>query len=183
MPFTNDLVRLTTSIALAAEMIEIQAPLREICRRVLDGYREGVQAEGRPILVEKGGHPELKQLAAAVTSPSKFWRKHLNRVDNPRIGAADLPARLKDIFRASLPRGTRPTYRKERSPADSVVLDASDSLRLWATARRAICVRQRRSCHRRFIGGKGVRGCFRKLARCSSARSAIHPDLQVHNNR
>jgi hypothetical protein len=83
---------------------------------VLNGYREGVKAEGRPILVEKGGHPELKQLAAAIKSPNKFWRKHLNRVDNQQIGPADLPSRLQDIFRASLPRKARPTYRKERKP-------------------------------------------------------------------
>ncbi len=116
LPFTSDLVRLATSIALAAEMIEIQAPLREICHRVLGGYREGVEAEGRPILVEKGGHPQLKQLAAAIRSTSKFWRKHLNRVDSPRIGAAHLPSRLEDVLRASLPREARPTYRKERKP-------------------------------------------------------------------
>ena len=78
LPFTSDLVRLAASIALAAETRGIQAPLREICHRVLDGYREGVEVEGKPILVEEGGHPELKQLAAAIRSPSKFWRKHLN---------------------------------------------------------------------------------------------------------
>jgi len=116
LPFTSDLVRLATSIALAAEMIEIQAPLHEICHRVLGGYREGVKAEGRPILVEKGGYPELKQLAAAIKSPGKFWRNHLNPKDNPRIGRAHLPSRLEDIFRASLPRKARPTYRKERKP-------------------------------------------------------------------
>ena len=116
LPFTSDLVRLTTSIALAAETRKIQAPLPEICERVLGGYREGVEAEGRPILVEEGGHPELKQLAGAIKSPRKFWRKHLDPADNPRIGAADLPSRLEDVFRASLPRKARPTYRKERKP-------------------------------------------------------------------
>jgi len=116
LPFTSDLVRLVTSIALAAEAREIQAPLREICERVLGGYREGVEAEGRPILVEEGGHPELKQLAGAIKSPRKFWRKHLDRVDNPRIDATDLPSRLEDVFRASLPRNVRPTYRRERKP-------------------------------------------------------------------
>jgi len=114
LPFTSDLVRLATSIALAAEAGEIRAPLGEICNRVLDGYREGVEAEGRAILVEEGGHPELKQLAAAVKSPTKFWRKQLNRRNNPQIGAAGLPPRLEDVFRASLPRKARPTYRKER---------------------------------------------------------------------
>jgi uncharacterized protein (DUF2252 family) len=78
LSFTSDLVRLAASIALAAETRGIQAPLREICHRVLAGYREGVEVEGKPILVEEGGHPELKQLAAAIRSPSKFWRKHLN---------------------------------------------------------------------------------------------------------
>jgi Uncharacterized protein conserved in bacteria (DUF2252) len=116
LPFTSDLVRLAASIALAAETRRIRAPLGEICHRVLGGYREGVEAEGRPILVENSGYPELKQLAAAIKSPRKFWKKHLNREDNPRIGAGDLPSRLEDVVRASLPRKVRPTYRKERKP-------------------------------------------------------------------
>jgi uncharacterized protein (DUF2252 family) len=116
VPFTNDLVRLTTSIALATEAGEIRAPMREVCNLVLNGYREGVEAEGRPILVEDGGHLELKELVATAKSPRKFWRKQLDRVDNPKIRAADLPSRLEDVFRASLPRGARPTYRKERKP-------------------------------------------------------------------
>ena len=90
--------------------------MREICDLVLAGYREGVEAKGRPILVEDGGHPELKQLVATAKSPRKFWRKQLDRMDNPKIRAADLPPRLEDIFRASLPRGAWPTYRKERKP-------------------------------------------------------------------
>jgi hypothetical protein len=116
LPLTSDLVRLVTSIALAAEAGRIQAPLREICNLVLDGYREGVETEGKAILVEEGGHPELKQLAAAVKSPTKFWRKQLSRRNSPQIGAVGLPPRLEDVFRASLPRLARPTYRKERKP-------------------------------------------------------------------
>jgi len=116
LPFTSDLVRLGASIAIAAETRQIQAPLREICHRILDGYREGVKAEGKPILVESGGHPKLKQLAAAIKSPGKFWKKHLNRKDNPQIGATDLPSRVEDVFRASLPRKARPTYRRVRKP-------------------------------------------------------------------
>jgi Uncharacterized protein conserved in bacteria (DUF2252) len=116
LPFTNDLVRLTTSIALAAEAGEIRAPLREICDLVLNGYRKGIEAEGRPILVEHGGHPELKALVDSGRSPMKFWKKQLDRVNNPRIRAAELPSRLEEFFCASLPRRARPTYRRERKP-------------------------------------------------------------------
>ena len=116
LPFTSDLVRLATSIALAAEAKQIRAPLSEICKRVLDGYREGVQAGGAPILVERGGHPELNQLAAAVNSPRKFWKKKLSDEDNPKIRADDLPCPLEDIFRASLSRGAQPEYRRQRKP-------------------------------------------------------------------
>ena len=131
--FTSDLVRLATSIAVAAETKEIQAPLREICNRVLAGYREGVEVEGKPILVEYGGYAELKQLAAAIKSPSRFRRKHLNRVDNPRIRRRPPPTRALGCFlRASLPREARPTYREERKPGGLVVLAGGDSLRLWA---------------------------------------------------
>lgn len=177
LPFTSDLVRLATSIAVAAETKEIQAPLREICNRVLAGYREGVEVEGKPILVEYGGYAELKQLAAAIKSPSRFRRKHLNRVDNPRIGAAHLPPGLEDVLRASLPREARPTYREERKPGGLGSLGRRRFTAVVGNGKtRDMRAAKRRSCHRRCIGGKTVRGCFRKLARCSSARSAV----QIH---
>jgi hypothetical protein len=116
LPFTSDVVRLATSIALAANAKKIQAPLPEICKRLLDGYREGVEAGGAPILVESGGHPELKQLLASAKSPKKFWNSKLNKKDNPEIGVDDLPRRLEDILRASLPRGAQPIYHRQREP-------------------------------------------------------------------
>jgi hypothetical protein len=116
LPFTSDLVRLAASIVLAAEARSIEAPLSEICKRLLDGYREGVDAGGKPIFVESGGHPELKQLAEALKSPEKFWKKKLNAEENPEISADDLPRPLEDVFRASLPRGVRPRFYKQREP-------------------------------------------------------------------
>jgi hypothetical protein len=115
LPFTSDLVRLATSIVLAAAG-KIEAPLPEIAKRLLDGYREGLEAGGGPILVERGGHPELKQLLAALKSPAKFWKKKLDDKDNPKIGADDLPNRLEDVFRASFPREAQPEYRRQREP-------------------------------------------------------------------
>jgi Uncharacterized protein conserved in bacteria (DUF2252) len=116
LPFTSDLVRLAASIVLAAEARSIEAPLSEVCKRLLDGYREGVDAGGKPIFVESGGHPELKQLAEALKSPEKFWKKKFNAEENPEISADDLPRPLKDVFRASLPRGAQPRFHKQREP-------------------------------------------------------------------
>ena len=115
LPFTSDLVRLATSTVLAAAAIEFRAPLPEICKLLLDGYREGVRAGGAPILIESV-HPELKELAAAVKSPRRFWKKRLDKQDNPRISAGVLPNGLEDVFRASLFRKAQPEYRRQREP-------------------------------------------------------------------
>jgi uncharacterized protein DUF2252 len=116
LPFTSDLVRLAASIVLAAEARRIEAPLHEICKLLLGGYREGIDAGGRPIFVESGDNTELKQLTEALKSPEKFWKKKLNDEENPEIGAADLPRRIEEVFRASLPRRAKPKYRRQREP-------------------------------------------------------------------
>jgi Uncharacterized protein conserved in bacteria (DUF2252) len=115
LPFTSDLTRLATSIALATDE-EFALSRQEICKLLLDGYRQGLKAGGTPVLVYGGNHPELEQLAAKVTGPTKFWTKKLNREDNPTIDSDELPRRVHEMFRASFPRGARAEYRRQRKP-------------------------------------------------------------------
>ncbi len=115
MPFTNDLVRLAASIALAADVGTRRRPV-PVSQLLLTGYREGLEAGGVPILAENGSHPELKDLLAAVKEPEKFWKKKLGARNNPQVDAGDLPRRLKDIFDASFSRGVNPQYRAQRAP-------------------------------------------------------------------
>ena len=117
VPFTLDLVRLATSIILAAEAVEVEAPIGKVAELLLAGYGDGLEAAGAPTLLENGNGHELMALVTTVNEPSAtFWAKKLNEDDNPAIGAKELPRGLDDVFRSAFPRGSIPAYRRQRKP-------------------------------------------------------------------
>jgi hypothetical protein len=76
MAFTNDLVRLTVSAFLAAELTASFAMKRaEICGKILEGYRGHMTLGGEPfVLMEK--HPLLREMALQdLRQPVEFWKK------------------------------------------------------------------------------------------------------------
>jgi hypothetical protein len=75
MPYTNDLVRLATSAALAFAADELTIKPKYSCDAILRGYTEGLKAGGAPfVLAEK--HPWLAEIAQArLRDPARFWRK------------------------------------------------------------------------------------------------------------
>ncbi|MDE3198231.1 MAG: DUF2252 family protein [Acidobacteriota bacterium] len=73
MPYTIDLVRLAASAHLAIESGHLKIDHREACTEIVNGYREGLEAGGRPwILAEK--HVWLKELVA-LRDAAAFWKK------------------------------------------------------------------------------------------------------------
>src|SRR5215469_10076418 len=71
LPYTNDLIRLTTSALLA----QVACRPREIAGAVLSGYADAVNAGGGPfVLAER--HSALRTMAAArLHEPERFWQK------------------------------------------------------------------------------------------------------------
>jgi hypothetical protein len=117
LPFTSDLVRLAVSVLLAAEAADVNASASRVCALLLEGYRSGLRAEGRPILVFDGRHPALAKLTkGSEEDPKAFWKDKLQPDENPPIDAGDLPRGLEDMFRASFRRGATLTFREQRSP-------------------------------------------------------------------
>ena len=117
LSFTSDLVRLATSVLLAAETARVDAPANRVCGLLLEGYRAGLRTEGQPILVAGGRHPVLVKLTRGTQEdPKTFWKKKLDPDDNPKIDAVALPEGLEEMFRASLRRGAAPSFRAQRSP-------------------------------------------------------------------
>src|ERR1043166_5708634 len=59
LPYVNDLVRLATSAALAADEDHLSMTMREICASILDGYLTSLRARGRPSAPppRRGGRP------------------------------------------------------------------------------------------------------------------------------
>jgi len=117
MPFTNDLVRLATSLILAAEAAEIEAPLEKIAEFLIAGYENGVESGGSPILLESEEHHQLMALVCVVKEdPASFWTRALRENEAPEISAKELPDWLEDIFRSAFPHPCKPEYRRERRP-------------------------------------------------------------------
>jgi len=117
MPLTIDLVRLATSIVLAAEAVAIDIPIDMITEFVIAGYEEGLRAAGAPILLEEGDRPELTLLMnMAKVPPANFWAQKLNDSENPVISPKELPCGLEDVFRPAFSRGVKPAYRRQRRP-------------------------------------------------------------------
>jgi hypothetical protein len=73
MPWTVDLVRLAASAHLAIDDGHIEIPHREACRTIVNGYREGLEAGGRPFVLSEH-HDWLTELVA-LREPVTFWAK------------------------------------------------------------------------------------------------------------
>src|SRR5262245_45312849 len=117
LPFTSDLVRLAASAVLAAAEANVIVSASRICELLLQGYRATLRTEGQSILFSSGRHSALVQLTKDThEDASTFWKKKLDREDNPQIDRRELPKGLEDMFRASFPRGGNPEFRGQRSP-------------------------------------------------------------------
>ena len=117
LPFTLDLVRLATSVILAAEAVEIEAPTDQVTQLLLAGYEDGLKAGGASILLENGDRHELLALVTTVNVPAaRFWAEKLNDEDSPEIATKQLPRGLEDVFLPAFPRGSTPAYRRQRKP-------------------------------------------------------------------
>ena len=117
LPFTSDLVRLATSVLLAAEAAGLEVPASRVCALLLDGYRAGLRAEGKPILLSDGSRKALVALTKDTQEePKQFWKDKLNPNDNPEVDAGRLPKGLEEMFRASFRPGAELTFREQRSP-------------------------------------------------------------------
>jgi hypothetical protein len=75
LPYTNDLVRLATSVALACKTSRVAIDTDEACEAILAGYNDGLCARGRPYVLEEH-HVWLRRLAhSALRDPVPFWHR------------------------------------------------------------------------------------------------------------
>jgi hypothetical protein len=93
LPYSNDLIRLSTSALLAEMACEPKAGITAI----LDGYVDALEAGGRPFALAEH-HPALRAMATArLHEPEKYWDKlhGLTEVEEePPAGALKAIARL-----------------------------------------------------------------------------------------
>src|SRR5687767_14866191 len=62
LPFTSDLVRLGTSVMLAAEAAKLTVSANRVCALLLEGYRTGLRERGNPIRLSNRRHRALATL-------------------------------------------------------------------------------------------------------------------------
>ncbi|HXY19089.1 MAG TPA: DUF2252 family protein [Gemmatimonadales bacterium] len=75
MPYANDLVRLATSAALAADGRHLAVDRDTAAEAILDGYRSALEVRGRPFVLAEE-HPALRAMAVArLHDPRRFWDK------------------------------------------------------------------------------------------------------------
>lgn len=75
LPWTFDLVRLSTSAQLAVEANHLGLRERAACRALLDGYSQAIDRGGQPFVLAED-HDWLRKMALGkLRSPVKFWNK------------------------------------------------------------------------------------------------------------
>jgi uncharacterized protein (DUF2252 family) len=75
MAYTNDLVRLAVSAHLAIDASHLSLTTQTACKSILAGYREGLEAGGRPFVLEEN-HKWLREAATGeLRDPVHFWGK------------------------------------------------------------------------------------------------------------
>jgi hypothetical protein len=73
LPYTNDLVRLATSAHLAAAAGRLPIEAAAVDDAILAGYKDGLEASGRPIVFAEGWDRLHDIATARLKSPGKLW--------------------------------------------------------------------------------------------------------------
>jgi len=73
LPYTNDLVRLATSVLVAIDTDHIRISDKAACRAILDGYREGIETGGRPFVIGEEHRWFKPILQNPGRDPGLFW--------------------------------------------------------------------------------------------------------------
>jgi uncharacterized protein DUF2252 len=75
MAYANDLVRLAVSAHLAIAENHLALADRDACEAILAGYQEGLEAQGKPFVLEEH-HDFLRRSALGeLRDPVRFWEK------------------------------------------------------------------------------------------------------------
>ena len=99
LPYTNDLVRLATSVKLLIQTGDLTIKLKDACDAFADGYQQTLKQGGSPIvLAENNDHMERLGIKA-IKPPPDFW-KRLNI--RPSVGS-NLPPGARRALEKMLP--------------------------------------------------------------------------------
>jgi Uncharacterized protein conserved in bacteria (DUF2252) len=99
LPYTQDLIRLATSVELASETRRLKISLTEACDAILDGYREGLEKGGEPFVVDGDRDWLRKAYVKSEHLAEKYW-ENLNQCPDLEM---EVPPEVRSMLEASLP--------------------------------------------------------------------------------
>ncbi len=99
LPYTQDLIRLATSVELASETEELKISPVEACEAILDGYREGLEKGGQPFVVD-GDRAWLRNAyVKSGDQADEYWE----RLKQCPLLEMELSPEVRSMLEASLP--------------------------------------------------------------------------------
>ena len=99
LPYTQDLIRLATSVELASETQRLKITLEEACEAILDGYRDGLEKGGKAFVIDEDRDWLKDAYVKSEHLAEKYWEKLNQCPASEREIASDVRAMLE----ASLP--------------------------------------------------------------------------------
>ena len=99
LPYTQDLIRLATSVELASETQQLSISLAEACDAILDGYKEGLEKGGKPFAVDGDRDWLRKAYVKSEHLAEKYWERMNQYPDS----AKEPPPEVRSMLEASLP--------------------------------------------------------------------------------
>lgn len=104
LPYLNDIVRLCTSLLFAKDAYpeKLNVDASELLNSILKGYRDALQAKGRPFLLERD-NPELRAACLSATNATaSFWEK-MDELDKDTLEKSDVPDHALQAMHSLLP--------------------------------------------------------------------------------
>ncbi len=99
LPYTGDLIRLASSAHLAIDENHLAMKVEDACQSILSGYRESLEAGGRPYVLEER-HGWLRNVAMnELRDPVRFWEK----MDGLPTLRSPVPASARKALESLLP--------------------------------------------------------------------------------
>jgi uncharacterized protein (DUF2252 family) len=99
LPYTQDLIRLATSVELASETEQLKISLTEACDAILDGYCEGLEKGGEPFIVNDDRDWLRKAYVKSEHQAEKYWE----RLNQCLTSEKEAPPEVRSMLEASLP--------------------------------------------------------------------------------
>ena len=100
MPYTIDLVRLAVSAHLAISANHLSLAHEDACAAILAGYREGLEAGGKPFVLEEDNKWLREAATGELRDPVHFWGK-MNALPSVR---GEVPKSARKAWRNFCPR-------------------------------------------------------------------------------